>query len=360
MKIVPCPKPQRAIALMVVMIAIFVLSVLAGAFAYSMKVETKLAMNANNDDTMLWLGRSGVELARYILAMRHSIPGEPPYDALNQKWAGGPGSFGSSNSPIADVPLDNYPVGAGTVSIKITDLERKANINTADEAELQQALTLVGVDASEISSISSCILDWIDPDNTIHVNGAESDYYQSLNPPYFAKNKPLDDLSELLLVRGITPDMYWGSSSTNHSQAAFQYKDRHGRPIEAPVYPVGLVDIFTALSNGKININTASLTTLQVIPGVDENAAAQIIKLRSGPDGVDGTDDDTPFANPGEAAMAVNPQLAPQLSRYGDVVSQTFEVQVDANLGGYHRTFYATLGQNRNSRTLQILSFYWK
>src|SRR5690242_15670283 len=59
MKIDSCPKPASGIALMVVMIAVFVLSVLAGAFAYSMKVETKLAMNANNDDTMLWLGRSG-------------------------------------------------------------------------------------------------------------------------------------------------------------------------------------------------------------------------------------------------------------------------------------------------------------
>jgi hypothetical protein len=58
--------------------------------------------------------------------------------------------------------------------------------------------------------------------------------------------------------------------------------------------------------------------------------------------------------------MAVNPQLAQQLSRYCDVVSQTFEVQVDANLGGYHRTFYAILGQPRNSRSPQILSFYWK
>jgi general secretion pathway protein K len=359
MKIIFAQKP-RGIALMIVMIAIFVLSVIAGAFAYAMKVETKLAMNAGNDDTLLWLGRSGVELARYALAMRHSIPGEPPYDALNQQWAGGPGSFGSSNSPLAEISLANYQVGAGTVSIKITDLERKANINMADQAQLQQGLTLVGVDASEIDSISSSILDWIDPDDQTHMNGTESDYYQTLNPPYFAKNKPMDDMSELLFVRGVTPDMYWGSSSTNHTPAAFQEKHRAGRPNDTPVYPVGLVDVFTALSSGKININTASLTTLQVIPGIDQNAAAQIIKLRSGPDGVDGTEDDTPFANVGEAAMAVNPQLQQQLARYGDVVSQTFDVQVDANLGGYHRTYYATLGQSRNSRTLQILSFYWK
>ena len=48
------------------------------------------------------------------------------------------------------------------------------------------------------------MLDWIDPDNNQHVGGAESDYYESLDPPYQAKDGPMDDLSELLLVRGIT------------------------------------------------------------------------------------------------------------------------------------------------------------
>jgi hypothetical protein len=353
-------REPRGIALMVVMIAIFVLAVLAGAFAYSMKVETKLAMNANNDATMVWLGRSGVELARWTLANRHSCPGEPPCDALNQKWAGGPGSMMASNCPVADISLDNFPVGAGTVSVKIRDLERKFNINVADEPVLQQGLTLVGVDASEIASISACILDWIDRDNITRVNGAESDYYQSLTPPYYAKNGPIDDLSELLLVRAVTPGMYWGSSSTNHAPAAFQKMDHWGRPVEEPAYAVGLVDLFTPLSGPKLNLNTASPTVLQMIPGVDVNTAAQIVKMRAGPDGVDGTEDDTPFNNVGEAAMAVNPQLMQQLSRYCDVVSQTFEVQVDASLGGYHRTFYGVVAQNGNTREMQVLSFYWK
>ena len=35
-----------------------------GIFAYNMRVETKLAMNSNNETEMEWLGRSGVELAR--------------------------------------------------------------------------------------------------------------------------------------------------------------------------------------------------------------------------------------------------------------------------------------------------------
>jgi type II secretory pathway component PulK len=224
---------------------------------------------------------------------------------------------------------------------------------------LEQALTLVGVEAGEIPRISSAILDWIDSDELPHVNGAESDEYQAYEPPYYAKNRPIDDLSELLLVRGITQDMYWGASSAKHAPAAFQKLDRFGRILEEPVYQVGLAEVFTPFSSGRINVNTASSTTLQVIPTVDENIAAQIIKMRSGPDGMDGTEDDTPFINVGEALMnaGVNQQMIPQISRYCDVRSRTFEVQVTVR--GSHRTFFAVVGRN-SARDLQMLSFYWK
>ncbi len=247
----------------------------------------------------------------------------------------------------------------GYVSVNIIDLERKVNINTATPLFLQQGLTLVGVDQGQISYISDAILDWIDPDNDPHVNGAESDYYQGLQPPFSAKNGPIDDLSELLLVRGITEDMFWGPASTNHNAASFQQTDRFGRPVEAPTYPVGLVDIFTPFSTGRININTASATVLQMIPGVDENIAQQIIHLRAGPDGVDGTDDDTPLINPGELINAgMNAQLVQQIIGFCDVRSNTFQVTVDARVGDYKRTFHALLGRNPgNPRDIQVLSF---
>ena len=224
---------------------------------------------------------------------------------------------------------------------------------------MQKALTLVGVDGSEIPTISSSILDWIDPDDVTRINGAESDYYQTLDPPYYAKNKPIDDLSELLLIQGIRDDpaIYWGSNSTNHPSAMLQSVDRFGRPIERPV---GLADIFTALSTGRINVNTASATVLQMIPFVDANAAEEIVKLRAGPDGVDGTEDDTPFRNVGELINAgISRQAVQQLARYCDVRSRTFQVEVDVTIAGYQRTFYAVLGRS-SPRDVQVLSFSWK
>ena len=80
--------PQTGIALVIVMISIFVLTILAAGFAFSMKVETKLAQHANNETELQWLGRSGVEYARWVLVLQGTCPLEP-YDALNQPWATG-------------------------------------------------------------------------------------------------------------------------------------------------------------------------------------------------------------------------------------------------------------------------------
>ena len=130
-------------------------------------------------------------------------------------------------------------------------------------------------------------------------------------------------------------------------------------------YAAGLVDLFTPISSGKININTASATTLQLIPGIDANMAQTIIQLRSGPDGADGTEDDTPFGGQGgSVADAITTatgsrQAAGQLARFFDVRSQTFEVEVDAEINGYKRQFIAILAR-ASAQDIQVLTFHWK
>lgn len=361
----PPRQPPPGIALIIVMIAVTVLSIMAAAFAFAMKVETKLAQNSNSETELIWLGRSGVEYARYILAQQLAI-GNEPYDGLNQVWAGGPGGMGTSNSVLAGLSLKDYRLGDGRFSITIKDLERKFNINVAEQNILEQAMRLVGVDAGDSSGIAASILDWIDVDDSTHVSGTESDYYQSLDPPYFAKNQLMDDLSELLLVRGVTPEVYWGGGSTNHGRAAFQRRTMPGLfDQNGPQYFVGLSELFTPISNGRININTASLVTLQLIPFVDESVAARIIELRSGPDGADGSEDDMPAGMPGVRVQDVllsaglNQGVVELAARYCTVRSSTFEVEVEAEIAGYRRTFYGIIGRN-SPRDVQVLGFYWK
>ncbi|HXF10300.1 MAG TPA: general secretion pathway protein GspK [Desulfuromonadaceae bacterium] len=361
MKFHASSRRHEGVALIIVMIAIVVLGILAAAFAYSMKVETHLAATANSNQRLVWLGRSGVELARWVLVQEASIPGEP-YDAKNQIWAGGSGSPGESNSVLTGLSLTDYPIGEGTVSLKIEDLERYANINTASSEELHQALTVMGVDADSISVVSDSIQDWVDPDDAPRIAGAEDDYYQSLNPPYNCKNAPIDDVSELLLIKGIwnQPEIFFGGTASNHAPSAFQHKLGVGRtPNEIPDYPFGLKDVFTPFSNGRINVNTADANVLQLIPGIDANVAASILALRAGPDGADGTEDDTPFQSVNQLTMAnIDSRIVGQLSRYCTVRSATFKVTVTAKTGLFSRDYEAIL--YRNGRNVQVVSFYWE
>lgn len=350
------PQRQSGIALIIVLIVIVALGILAGGFAYTMKVETKLARNASFDVEFEWLARSGIELAKYVLG-QGSIGPQGQVDSLNQKWAGG---VGSTNDPLGDLPLDNYQLGNATISVKIEDNDRKFNINVADEMILRQAMILIGVDAGESSTIIDSILDWRDPDDDPHNSGTETDTYETFVPPYFAKNGPIDDLTELMLIRGVSPAIYWGSGAAGH--AAVLNRPQMQSNFEEPVYVIGLKDLFTPLSSRAVNINTTTATVLQIFPGIDENIAHAIIQGRAGPDGADGGDDDMPYRSPNDIArigILQDPQVLSQISRYFTVRSLVFNVIVKVQLAGQTRTYTAILRRN-SPRDIQVLNLNWQ
>src|ERR1035438_2390311 len=78
---------RRGIALVLVMLTIIVLSAIVGSLAISMSTEMRLSRNTEYDAQMEWMGRSGIELARYALA--NKCAEQRNIDALNQFWAGG-------------------------------------------------------------------------------------------------------------------------------------------------------------------------------------------------------------------------------------------------------------------------------
>jgi general secretion pathway protein K len=374
--------PPAGFALILVMITIISLTALVASFALSMSTEVRLAQNADYDVEMEWMGRAGVEMAKWALA--NKCPEQKGLDALNQFWAGG--NAPCSNG-IPEISLKNVPMGHGHFSVSITDMERKWSINLVADPRnpqmeiLQKALNEVGItDAGLSSTIIDSILDWTSLNaTTTRLNGAKDEFYTRLRPPYYCKNGPIDDLSELLLIKGITPEIYWGSNSTNHSVSAFQQHGGgpFGQPStsannsfrnrdEQPLYPVGLHDLFSPLG-GQLNVNTASLKTLQLIPGLDLAAAQQIITQRAGPDGIDGTEDDAPIQNIGEINgmnVAGGPQVGQQaqnLSAYIGVRSYIFEVRVDAEINGYKRAFYGIVSRaGAQNQQLKCVKFYWE
>jgi general secretion pathway protein K len=351
---------QQGIALIIVMLVIAVLSVLAAGFAFSMRVENKLARNAQYEAEMLWLAWSGVELSRYVLGQQLTIPGEQTYTALNQVWAGGPGG---TNDLLSEIQLENIPLGSGHITVRIEDIERTFNINIAAPETIERALELVGVDLLDSGTIIAAIEDWRDPDELTRIGGAESDHYLALPRPHWAKDGPIDHLTELLLVRGVTPAIFWGPGRVEENEPNPWPPQRQSNfPILDQTGPVGLVDLFnTASARREVNINTASAAVLQLLPGIDANLAAGILELRAGPDGIDGTTQDTPFHTVGELinVPGMMPQFVQQLQRLCTVQSRSFVVRVEVSVDRYRKVFVAGLVR-LGPRQVTVINGYWE
>ena len=323
----PLAKRDRGIALIIVMIIVAALTVIVTGFAYSMRVETKLARNTRFNPDMDWLGRSGVELARYLLSKR--APGEEQMDALHQKWAGGPGRIDmdamAELEPWEELPMTNVKLGNGTFSIKITDMERKLNINSAPEPLLRYILEMHGgVDATDVDVFIDSLRDWMDPDENPGLNGAESDFYLSEYPPYYSKNGPLDHITELKLVQG--------------------FKD------QPSIYNV-FAKNFTAISGGLINVNTASAQVLELLPGMDPIIAGDIVMYRAGPDG--------PYRSPNQIGAVLEPfGMDPgSIQQFLATESATFEVEITAKIGPQQRK-YISLLRRLSPQDIRILYFH--
>jgi general secretion pathway protein K len=339
-------KKQRGFAVIIALVAVTVLTLLAGAFAYAMKIETRLAANTNDDEQFYWVGRGGVERACWWLALE----GNQPFSSKLQYWNHGPGDGPETNGPLAGESLDSFPIGEGTVSLTMIEQESKININTADGPLIQQTLTSMGADANDISVVSDSILDWIDPDDATRPAGAESDYYLGQMPSYYAKNAPIDNLDELQLVKGITRDMFNGGSSTPTSSPFPEHQLGFGHaPGQEPNYAFGLRDVFTPFSSGKINLLTADNKVLQLIPGID-TAAAQAIETAR--------DSDPPIRNVPQllAAAGINPADAGRVSSYVDTRGSTYEIHATATIGQISHEYTAVVF--RTGPNVTVVSFY--
>jgi general secretion pathway protein K len=142
---------------------------------------------------------------------------------------------------------------------------------------LRKYLEIKGVDLNERDHMIDCLLDWVDPENLVRLNGAEDE------PGYKPANKPLTSLEEVKRIRGweeFTSRPDWDAELTLNS------------------------------SNGQIDINWASRDVLLALPGVTENNADQLLTMRRGPDGIEGTEDDVKFTNLQEVGVALGFSVA--------------------------------------------------
>ncbi|MBA4030125.1 MAG: hypothetical protein C0478_04415 [Planctomyces sp.] len=118
-------------------------------------------------------------------------------------------------SIVSPLPQDVALYG---VRYGVVDESGKLNLNRLPALKLtdEELSALLMSVPNMTEEIAAAIRDWIDTDEETLPNGAESDYYETLAPPYTAKNGPLESLDELLLVRGVTPQLLYGEDANRN------------------------------------------------------------------------------------------------------------------------------------------------
>ena len=152
-------------------------------------------------------------------------------------------------------------IGDGTYSVRITEESGKIDINKMTDASaiiFKGLLKNLGVSEEDADTIADSILDWRDSDDLTRLHGAESDYYQSLPNPYKAKNADFETLEELLMVKGMTPEILYGSNNKK-----------------------GIIDFITIWSGTEnINVSSAPKEVLAALPNMTPEMADAIINYR--------------------------------------------------------------------------------
>jgi len=171
--------------------------------------------------------------------------------------------------PILRQTFEN---GAG-FEAKILSEGGRFNINfilfQEDKKLLRDIFQKWGVDFDTASEIADALIDWIDSDDDLNLNGAEFEYYEGqgfYNRPF---NRPFYNLDEVRLVRGM--DMV----------EAFNPQWR---------------DWFTVWSSGGLDVEEAPAELLAMATETNIEEAIGVVEIVDGPDGIRNTEDDVPLS----------------------------------------------------------------
>jgi general secretion pathway protein K len=165
---------------------------------------------------------------------------------------------------VTRVLLLNYPTGVARV--EYIPENSKLNVNRASATELTNLMVALGVDPERSQAIVAGILDW--RGGTPGGSFSEFDqFYMSLTPSFRARHASLQEIEELLLVRGITPDLFYGSYLRN---------------AEGKLIPhTGLRDCLSVYgSTGVLDVNSVAPEVMEAV-GVPPDTAAAIVALRN-------------------------------------------------------------------------------
>jgi len=190
--------------LIAVLVVVLLLSMVAVSLLFRMKAEDTASTAAVGTEQAWAAALSGIEEAKRLGKMAASG---------SLEWQDSPRLF--KDRFVFDDGADQwrftvYSAGDSEsrdeVRYGLTDEASKANLN---HMELTNLAVIPGLTRPLIETLA----DFMDSDDTPHPEGAEQEYYDGLPRPYKIRNGPLATLDELLLVRGITPALFYGEDA---------------------------------------------------------------------------------------------------------------------------------------------------
>lgn len=232
---------QRGVAIVLAMGVVALAAIAASAIMISQSTWSRQSELTADHVQARNLVQAGVDWTRAVLSEDRRASS---VDHLGEPWA----------LRLAPIPVDN-----GEITGYIDDQQGLFNLNNlvlggkvsvAQLAYFRRLLSILGLP----TTLADALADWIDADGELQsASGAEDAYYLALDPPYLAANRPLIDVGELALVRGVDDN------------------------VIARLRP-----FVTALPGyTQINVNTAPAEVLAaIVEGMDLDAARALVVQR--------------------------------------------------------------------------------
>lgn len=287
--------------LVVVLGIISVLALLGTSFSFYMNADVASVQAMMDRQQARLAAESGLD--RTLLLLREDrLDMDLWYNNANLfrrilVWA--PGRVGASES-LADqeavegrrawrFSVVSYRNEGDTARIRygITAESAKLNLNTASRGQLLALFESLDLKDITPQELVDPLIDWRDSDDVpVSDFGAESSYYMSLDPPYRAKNRPLQTVEELLRIKGFNGRIVYGEDYNRNGYLDDNEDDEaeeqtfppddgdgvldHGLLSYATIYSY---DFNTGTDNKfRANINLVNFTDLEKLPDhlVDE------------------------------------------------------------------------------------------
>lgn len=181
---------QRGFALVIVLWAGVLLSIIAASFAFSMRVETRLAGNLVERAKAQAIADAAIR--RGILGLLAESPAS--------RW-------------VADGRPYELPFGEGLMRIRLFSDNGKVDLNGAPEALVHGLLSTLAEsgeaeDRGQAARIADAILDWRDPDQRARPSGAEDRHYAAGGRPFGARDGAFLSVAELNQVLGVDAELF--------------------------------------------------------------------------------------------------------------------------------------------------------